>query len=83
MDYSGQIVRIVPSLGLVYVADSMGAIFSFRLGAVDEYKGEPLSDLGFEIGSALNFRVGDNRQVLQVTRLGKTKKKKMSVGGSH
>ena len=76
MNHAGQIVRIVPSMGLVYIADSRGDIFSFGLGAVEGYRGEPLADLGLEIGARLDFHVGQDKQILKVTKSGEGAKTK-------
>jgi len=73
MQYSGQIVRIVPSMGLVYVAtEGAGKVFSFRLDRVDGYKGESLTSCGIKLGTQVVFRTNNEGLILAVARPGQS-----------
>lgn len=76
MELSGQIVRIVPTMGLVYLADSStGRVYSFRLDVLEDYTGESLNKCGIHIGASVAFRASHEGQVHSAARPGKLLKK--------
>ena len=71
MEYSGQIVRIVPSMGLVYLATAeTGNIFSFSLDRLEGYRGQSLGKCGIKLGALVAFRTNQEGHVLIVARPG-------------
>ena len=73
MEYSGQVVRIVPSMGLVYLAaPNTGEIFSFSLDRLEGYSGESLSKCGIALGAQVAFRANQDGLVQIVARPGQS-----------
>ena len=71
MEHSGQVVRIVPSMGLVYLATAdTGRIFSFGLDRLEGYMGESLAKCGIELGALVAFRANREGLVLIAARPG-------------
>jgi hypothetical protein len=73
MEYSGQVVRIVPSMGMVYLATAdTGKVFSFRLDRLEGYRGESLGKCGIKLGALVAFRTNRDGLVLSVARPGQS-----------
>ncbi len=85
MELSGQIVRIVPGMGLVYLADpATGKVFSFSLDLVEGYRGESLDKSGIKIGSSVAYRTNHEGLVLSVAKPGQSLKKAgLAVGAAN
>lgn len=66
LTHKGTVERIVDPLSLGFVReDSSGLLFGFLFDAIDNYRGEPLSEIGLELGAVVHFDEVDGR----ITRL--------------
>ena len=83
MELSGQIVRIVPSMGLVYLADTATRqVYSFRLSVLEDYSGESLNKSGIKIGASVAFRTSHDGLVLNVAKPGQLLRKAGLAAGA-
>ena len=85
MELSGQIVRIVPSMGLVYLAaPDTGEVYSFGLDRLESYRGESLHKHGIKIGACVAFRTNPDGRVIQVAEPGQAlTNSSLAAGSAH
>lgn len=69
MLFEGKVVRTVPKLGLVYLAEcSSGREIGFSLSQLDSYRGESFAEAGAVAGATFYFEATEDGRLTFVSR---------------
>ena len=69
MNQHGQVIRIVPTMGLAYLEElSSGRVIGFPINLVEGFKGDSFQELGVVPGAKFSFKATLDGRMLSVSR---------------
>ena len=69
MQQEGQVIRIVPTMGIAYLEEhSSGRVIGFSLSQLDGFKGESFQELGVVPGATFHFQATSDGRLLSVSK---------------